>query len=715
MADVGPFSRERIWIVRGLLGVSVIAAILFVANDSARAQVRSSRALRSVEIDRIDEGWELELEFEFPIRYLRHAPRTPGRTLRVQVEPLPIASDTLLRGSLRQSLPIPRGEPIPLLEIVYEGSLREQPYVEFEFSESLVFDVKEGEDSRSLLIRATLPAKPKLDGEEGEGASREAQLLSRARHAIRDGELDLGIALLTRVIELPSDEVSEQARMEARELIALTHERRGQLAHAEAEYEAYLEDYPDGAAATRVRQRLEALRTADAQPRSEPLRRASRASSREDDQAIRRDLFGSIAARYFRFESVVGDADGNFRASDVLADMDLAGRLDAESWALRADFVGTYDVDISGQGRSDDARISRLSIDVEDRLHGLEATLGRQRRSDSGVLGRFDGLRVAAEIGSYFSVSALAGLPVESTGDRNPNTDTLLAGGAIDFQGLGLRGLQGQIFAVGRRTESLTDRAAIGGELRYSNDKTYSFVYLDYDVVFDSLNTFLASSTYRYSDETDFRILVDRRNGPVLTLSSALQGLPVADIGDLKDLFTDNQIRELALDRTAVFWLGTIGATHRPTDRLQVSTDLSVSHVSGTSTSVGIQGNDSTGPNFAVSMQLIASDWWVDNGVGSISVRYFEGDLFRSVMLSTYSRFMFFEDLRILPRLRWEWRDSTFLGSQSLMRPSLEADWRYGPILLNAEVGIDWREPISGGNASQEVSYFVETGIRWEF
>lgn len=689
--------------------------MLFLAGDSSEAQVRSSRALRSVEIAEVGEGWELDLEFEFPIRYLRHEPRTPGRILRVQVEPLPIASDALLPDTLRQSLPIPRGEPIPLLEIVYEGSLRDQPYVEFEFSDLLVFEVKEGEDSRSLRIRATRPAARLAADHDDEDAPREAQLLARARRAIRDQELDLGIALLTRVLELPSNEVSESARMEARELIGLTHERRGQLAHAEAEYEAYLEDYPSGAAATRVRQRFESLRTADSQPRSAPLRESSQASRARDKDAIRRELFGSISARYFRFESVVDDSTDSFLATDVLTDMDLAGRLDAESWTLRSDFIGTYDADVSGQGRSDDARVSRLSIDVEDRLHGLEATIGRQRRSDSGVLGRFDGLRLAAEIGSHFSVSGLAGMPVESTGDRNPNTDTLLAGGAIDFQGLGLSGLQGQMFAVGRRTDSMTDRAAIGGELRYANDKTYSFAYLDYDVLFESLNTFLASSTYRYSDATDFRILLDRRNGPILTLSSALQGQPVNDLDDLRDLFSESEIRDLALDRSAEFWLGTLGATHRPTNRLQVSSDFSVSHVSGTSTSAGVQGNDSTGPDFAVSLQLIASDWLVNNGVGSVSVRYFEGELFRSLMLSTYSRFIFFESLRILPRLRWEWRDSTLLESQSLMRPSLEADWRYGSIALNAEAGIDWREPISGGNASRDVSYFLETGIRWEF
>ena len=38
----------------------------------------------------------------------------------------------------------------------------------------------------------------------------------------------------------------------------------------------------------------------------------------------------------------------------------------------------------------------------------------------------------------------------------------------------------------------MTDRAAIGVLLRYSSSSSFSFVYLDYDFVFDSLYTFIA-------------------------------------------------------------------------------------------------------------------------------------------------------------------------------------------------------------------------------
>lgn len=713
---VGDSSKGSNGRATSMLTLAVVAVILLGPVGFARAQVRGTRALRSVAIDGTQTGWAIEVQFEFPIRYLRHSPQRPGRTLHVEVDPLDLGSDEALEGLARESLPVPTNRSGPLRSILFEGTAANQAIVELQFSQSLSFVVEPGADQRSLRIQANLPGAAKSPSAEAspDAPPQVAALLVRARHAIRDGDLDLAIGLLTRVLELPEAEVPVEARMDARELVGLTHERRGQLAHAAAEYEAYLADHPEGPAATRVRQRLEALRTASAPP-SAGLRASSSAAPGGPGEPLRREVFGSLAARYFRNEVRVDGEDLQFSASDVLADVDLAGRLDAESWSLRGDFTGTYDVDLGDEGRSDDVRISRLMIRGDDRVHGLEAALGRQRRTNGGVLGRFDGLYAGARVHPSWKLSVLTGLPVESYSDTLPNAETWLFGGAVDFENLPIEGLQGQLFAIGQRAYSMTDRTAIGGELRYATDRTYSFTYLDYDVVFDSLNTFLASSTWRATDATDLRLLVERRNAPALTLTTALQGQFVDDLDELKQTRSESEIRDLALDRTAEIWMGTLGATHRPIERLQVSGDLTVSHISGTESSAGVIGSEASGPDFGGTVQLLLSDWLVENGIGSVSVRYFEGDAYRSFMAMAYSRFNFLGALRVLPRLRWEWQDSTLDDSRSVLRPSVEVDWRHRSWLLNTEVGAQWEEPISGSGAVQEIGYFIEAGIRWQF
>ena len=84
-----------------------------------------------------------------------------------------------------------------------------------------------------------------------------------------------------------------------------------------------------------------------------------------------------------------------------------------------------------GRSKIDTARVFAMGIVPEYRKRGIDVTLGRQRRSDSGVLGRFDGLRLTSRLGSRFEVAALAGLPVQSLRDTAPNTDKVFAGGSV--------------------------------------------------------------------------------------------------------------------------------------------------------------------------------------------------------------------------------------------------------------------------------------------
>jgi hypothetical protein len=708
--------RNRHAICRIFCEAFALILLVFFLPADASAQTRTSRVLRSIEIESSASGWELDLQLDLPVRYLRHIPTGSGRLLQILVDRLDVAGPMNPPTPFRETLPLPDNRKVPLVEVAYDGSSRDGPFIELQFSRPMSFQVEQGDGLRGLRIRVeeSGPRRASSADESGD-RSKSEEMLIRAKRAIRDGEPDLAISLLTKVLEMNADAMSLETRQQAQELLGLTHERKGQSAHARAEYEAYLESYPDGPAALRVQQRLEALLTAGAAPRPALKAQTSLLTSR--DRPLETDVFGTLGLTYFRSEALLDEGGDEFLASDVLADIDVAGRIDGDDWIVRTDLTGTYDIDIAGEGRSNDLRVSRLSVEFEDRTRGFEVILGRQGRSDSGVLGRFDGLYGSYRLGSHYSISALVGLPVESIADSSPNTDTILAGGALNVDDVWIEGLRGQFFVVGQNTSSMIDRTAIGGEIRYSNNRTYSFAYLDYDVLFNSLNTAIASSTYYWRPETDFRILVERRNGPVVTLASALQGRTANDLDELKDSFSDSEIRDLALDRVLEVWTGTVGGTHRPNDRLQISADLTISYSSDTQTSEDglVPGIDSAGPNYNTSLQFLLTDWLVDGGVGSISVRYFEGDASRAFGVAGFSRFLLFKDFRLSPRLRWDYRDSDSQGESSSLIPSFEADWRFNSVLVNADAGLRWLEPLPGSNLERDTSYFVELGIRWEF
>ena len=124
--------------------------------------------------------------------------------------------------------------------------------------------------SAGLALSAATSGSPDAGATGGEASDRVAFLVEEGRAALAAGDLDRAVALFTQVGALP-----EHARTpEALELLGLARERKGQAAHARAEYEEYLERHPEGEGAERVRQRLDALLTATTSPR-ERLREAS--------------------------------------------------------------------------------------------------------------------------------------------------------------------------------------------------------------------------------------------------------------------------------------------------------------------------------------------------------------------------------------------------------------------------------------------------------
>ena len=707
--------------------IALATTLPLVVPDAAIAQGRASRAMRSLDVQPVAGGWLLELRLEFAVRYLRHSPALKGKLLRILVDPIDIGDrDREDLTLLREILPLPDLRGAPIVELAYEAISPDGPTIELQFTRPVSFDVEQGSDFQTVQIRLWEGPRPETTAEieledEVEGAvdddSKSFQLLTRAKRALRDRDLDLALLLLTKILATDPAETAPGTRREAKELLGLTHERRGEEAHARAEYESFLAEYPDAPGADRVSQRLETLVTAAAAPRASLESPKTQAQSGQGGRESTLDVetFGSLGVTYFRSESMFEDDGFGFIASDILTDVVVSNRVRDEGWEVGTDFAGTYDADVAGEGRSNDLRISRLTVGFEDRERGYEVMLGRQRRSDSGVLGRFDGLRGVYRFASHYSVAGLVGMPVTSTSDSTPNTDSILAGVALDVEGLWLEGLRGQLFVVGQNTHGMTDRTAVGGDIRYVHPKSYSFVYVDYDVHFNSLNTAIASSTYYLDADTDFRILVDRRNSPVLTLYTALQGQLVPDLDDLSDLFSDSEIRRLATERTQVIWTGTIGATHRPSRKLQISGDVGFAYAEGNDLSIDAGGVDAVGPDFNASLQCLVNDWLVEGGVGSVSVRYFEGESSRGAGTSLFSRFLLFDGFRVSPRMRWDWRDSDFQGGTSTLRPSLEADWRISSFLLNTEVGFRWIDSLPGGTVDRETSYFVELGARWEF
>jgi hypothetical protein len=681
------------------------AALLVVAliASSASAQSPAGPVLLGVDVQAADAGWRAEIRLDRQVRYLRHTPRS-GTRVRVELDLLAPAG--LRRGiARREALQAPPVAGSPLREVTWDATVGARPVLELRLAERADVRVSQGSELSSIIV-SIVPAARRRERASPASAT-DDRLLVEARRAITEGELDRAVLLLRKAADAAAQRGDAKTAAAARELLGVLHERRGQRAHARAEYEEILAAWPDSEVASRVRQRLDALLAAQA-PSREPLRE----SQPLDEQGFETELYGSLAASYRRFEAIDDVAGGRVFDSSGITDLNAVGRLESRSVVLRGEVVASYRYDFLERDRGEDTRVSTLLLRASDPARTLVATAGRQSRSSGGVLGRFDGAHLAYRVTERVTLSALAGLPLLSSAVPRIQTEESVFGAAIDVTRLPYD-IDGELFIVAQRDRGWTDRVAIGGELRYARPGLFGLAFLDYDVYFQSLNTALVTGNITFANRTDLHLLVETRNAPVLTLGNALIGQTATDLDALHALFSSDEIRDLARDRTARSWTGSLGVTYRHTDRLQLGSDVTLTSVSSTPTSGGVLGTPSIGPETSFGVQATLSDFVRSGGFGTLSLRYYDGEFSDTTSVLTSARLPVTRDLRLSARVRADHRSGT--TQRLTLTPSLRADWRVWQLVVDAELGLDWTEGLAGASGLDELGYFAELVVRWDF
>ncbi|MGH0028726.1 MAG: tetratricopeptide repeat protein [Myxococcota bacterium] len=805
---------------------------------AARSQPARNLVLESLTLRQRRESLVIEVHFHQPIRYLRHAPRDRGRDVQVQLQRLATAPGAGVPARLREALRPPPGEATPLREVVYEGAPGAGAVVEIRFGRDVEFDVRQGDDLRSLTIVVTtppaahsqrrtpstfpelppMPDPPDLDAvavhlehrfaveleavPEGGGprpppdhplferyrlyrlrfqsgddvtyryrlgflpsrkAARQARdalaewypeasvvptslgeragssthavsaralrsaatprlpraaardpspapgtddaaLLARGREAMTDGDLDLAIRLLTSILTDPTRPEAQ----EAQELLGLARERRGQLAHAKAEYEAYLSRYPDGEGAERVQRRLDALLTRSA-PRHATLR-TPRAEGPDWD--VRG--FGSLYTSYYRSDLWGGFEDDPLSESIAFTDLDVSTRARRGDLDVLLRGSASYRYDIPLDSEIDELRVGSLYVEASDRGRGLEGALGRQSANSGGVLGRFDGLRLGARVLDDWVLGGVAGFPVGLSRRLEIDTDRVFSGVSLDSPRF-FESVEGQVWAIGQQADGMMDRGAVGAEVRYFAPSRFLAGFLDYDVRFGQLNTALLVGNWSPSTETTFHLTLDHRTTPILTLENALIGQPVASLHDLRRLFSDDEIEDLAADRTGRSSLGMLGMNHHLGENVQLNADATISKLDGTRASGGVDATDGTDVEAGLGLQLVVSGAFVAGDVTTIGLRGFAGDFADRIRLDLGSRLPLGDRIHLHPLLllRWEDRDD---GSHAYqVEPGLRGDLRIWKLDLDGEIVAEWTRRRGGADAGSEYGYRAQLGLRYDF
>jgi tetratricopeptide (TPR) repeat protein len=684
-----------------------------MATD-VKAAPGGERVLNGIQVVERGANWELLIQFSTPVRILGHTPQERGSLVEVRVHPIRVESleDKFLGG--RQSLRLPKDLPLDLVEVTYEGDAPTGPVLLVRFPRSRPFSVHAGGNDQSVLIRLPKASAklPKPLAKKGIAAGRapngnSTAVMEEARRAMADADYARAIQLYTIVLSGSENTYTP----EAMEYLGLAHQRKGQLAHARAEYEAYLERYPKGEGAVRVRQSLDALLTA----RAEPVQKL-RPVKRRDPSAF--DLYGSFYTGYYRAEEIHTDlSDSELRDSSQIAQLDLTGLMRKGDYELRTQFDGFYHYDFMEREDADDARVGRLFVEATDRGRRLRGSLGRQSSNGGGVLGRFDGAALDWGFTEHWKLGAVAGYPFDSAISNSTSTDRSFVG--LNLQGEDIvKNLDAEFFTIAQEFEGFTDRRAVGGSMRYFATQGSLLAYLDYDYHYASLNLALISGQWNMREATQFTFLVEHRNNPFLTTRNALIGQPVGSLDDLKLLYTTSEIEKLAEDRTSESRTLSLGGSQVLSPRWRLSGDFTATDLSKTSASGGVPEGYGTDWNFIYFVQLSGNDLLMQGDAMNLGFRIFDAENWNSYAFTARGRYAFSEGWRVTPLLWVEYRDNEFSEDFVNTRPSLRLEYRWHNWVFDTDLGLEWIQALGGGTSapiSNSLGYIFNAGVRVDF
>jgi hypothetical protein len=538
---------------------------------------------------------------------------------------------------------------------------------------------------------------PEMSSERLEG------LMEEARQAVANGDYARAVQLYTKILQYADNPYQQDAL----EYLGLARERKGQLAHAKKEYERYLSLYPEGEGADRVRQRLAGLMTARKTPTPKAKAKSMRAAQTWD-------VFGGISQFYQRATRVTDTDGSDVDASALTNDIDVTARRRGERYDFQARLSGSYAYDFLGGGSGSETSVSTLYLDGADRNRGVSFRLGRQSRDSGGVLGRFDGLLLGYKLTDWMTLNGVAGFPVSNT-DNRVETDRRLHGLSIDW-GTFADAWDFNTFIIEQKADGILDRRGIGGEVRYFDPSRSLLTFVDYDISYEDLNTFIFLGTWILPTQTTVNASFDYRNSPVLTTTNALQSQTVSSLDELREQFSDSEIRTLAEDRTASVKTLTTGVSHPFTEHFQVSGDVTATTLSDTPASGGIEAVPGTGWEYFYSLQFIGSSLIKPGDISIVGLRYADGDNANTVSGTLNTRYPVNHQWRLNPRFRLDYRNNDDGTTQWIKAPSFRTEYRWRKrYRFEGEAGAEWSSQQLDEGSSDTSSYFLSLGYRYDF
>jgi hypothetical protein len=491
------------------------------------------------------------------------------------------------------------------------------------------------------------------------GSSAPAALLQRARQEFIDGNY-------ARVIAI-SDRVSETGDMtqvrEALELAGITRERQRKFPQAIVLYEALLDTEPEPETRSRIEARLEGIRTMSLAPKTRIARDAERSdlspwSSR------------GMLMQFYQDDMIDRPGQDLTSVNRVLVtdvNLTVQRRTDTDKLELRLDAGLVNDFIDDGS----ESRISTASIEYardDFRIVG-----GRQRRTLTGVYGGFDGLSFTDLSHSGFQLAAAYGYVAQSS-FSDFNSDQPFIGANLSLAPFSW--LDTSFFLIHQEVSGLSDRDSVGTEVRYHNDDIFVYGFIDYNLFYKDLNILSLNSNFQLAGDWTLNLGLTLGYSPTLSTLNSLQGQAVASIDELKDIFNNDEIYQLAQDRSSRSQNLFIGANYRFDANRHLYVYLSALTLGATETSGGVQKLPSS-DDLQLSVDYSFQGLLTDRDYATLGGGISDSTTTEILSVRARSRLGDSHEISYDPRIQVDFRRNKKDGNeQIILKPSFKVTYR---------------------------------------
>jgi hypothetical protein len=180
---------------------------------------------------------------------------------------------------------------------------------------------------------------------------------------------------------------------------------------------------------------------------------------------------------------------------------------------------------------------------------------------------------------------------------------------------------------------------------------------------------------------------------------------------------TEDEIRALAVDRTAKNSSLLVGVTRELSKKVQISGDITISELTGTPASGGVEATAGSGYEYFLSTQVVGSGLIKTGDTSIVGLRYSDTSSSNRLTFDVNTRYPLSRKWRLNPKVRvdYSWNLNNSINLLHI-KPSFRSDYYWKKhIKIEFDGGADFGYELDSVQNNNTRNYFFTFGYRMNF